>query len=154
MALALREAAEVLGCRLELAGVVCNLMPRIPVRAQVLELIRAAPINGRNKLPQGYSADELARLVYATDAPTPAQRSAVRRAIARLFNDGQILREGERQNWYVKPGGHWRSNRADSWWADNPAPVRYTREMTDAERAERETFRSARMAEIAVLSKL
>ncbi len=120
-------------------------MPRVPVSERILEILNAAEIDERNRLPRSYSAAELASVIYATEHPNPAQTSAVRRALARLYQADRV-RQHERSS-HTGTGAHYRSGPYGSWVAQNPAPVRYARPMTEAEHAAKdEMVRDARAA--------
>ena len=53
----------------------------------------------KSKLPATYTHADLARIAYEVDTLTPAQLSAVRRATARLVEQGTVLRDVERAAW-------------------------------------------------------
>jgi hypothetical protein len=96
--------------------------------------------------PHGFTHWELARAVYATDRPSAAQLSAVRRAVARLVARGQVERpptdrmlevSGEHEaGWHT----HTRRDRHGiprTRWQRNPAGVVLRRTLTDSDREAR-----------------
>jgi hypothetical protein len=127
-------------------------MPRVNVLERIERIMTEAPI-GKYKLPPTYTNLDLARMAYEVEAPSAAQLSAVRRALARLIQEGVVLREAERAAWTQGGRGtHLRYADGDeqcwSWEARNPPRVKYARPLTVAEQEARNAYANRRLAEI------
>lgn len=114
---------------------------RVPVRARVAEILTTAG-NEKSGLPVGFTHRELACAVYATDVPSAAQESAIRRAVAALVAAGQAERDvaDRTLNRYDHAGGrHQRLSRDGEWLHSysNPPGILVRRKMTAADREAR-----------------
>src|SRR4051794_13695343 len=84
---------------------------RTPVAAQVAAILRDAPLRFDGK-PMQYSYLQLAAEVYDTESPTPAQLSAVRRAVAKLVQRGEAERT---ERWQAAWSTHTRKVPVNRW---------------------------------------
>src|SRR4051812_25723808 len=75
---------------------------RVRVLDRVAAILDGAPTHEPSGFPTAYSHRSLGRQVYATDDPTAAQLSAVRRAVAKLVAEGRAERDPDRR-WDVDP---------------------------------------------------
>ena len=117
----------------------------VKVGERIRQLLDEAPRTAGGH-PQAFSHYELALLVYASDDPSAAQLSAVRRATARLVTRGLAERppvdrvlevSGEHEaGWHA----HTRRDRHGiprTYWQRNPAGILVRRVLTDADREAR-----------------
>jgi hypothetical protein len=110
------------------------------VRALIAEILDGAERDG-SECPRSFTHRDLACVVYATEAPTAAQESAVRRAVAALVAAGRAERLPFR-NWLRPSTGTHRRRSTDGsyvYQARNPVGIRVRRTLTldDQEAQER-----------------
>lgn len=119
---------------------------RAPVRVRVADILEQADRRVKSGYPVDFTHRELAGLVYATDEPTAAQESAIRRAVAALVAAERAERlTGDRMGTRYdagrgRSGRHLRMNReGEMYEATNPAGIAVRRVLTADDREARAT---------------
>jgi hypothetical protein len=112
---------------------------RIRVLDRTAAILDEAPRHPASGFPTEYSHYDLARGVYATDNPTAAQLSAVRRAVAKLVGAGRAVRDvsGHGRSPLHERGTHERVRGGYVYTYANPAPMLVSRVPTDSDREAR-----------------